>query len=488
MKNETRLLAFILLLAITLRSIGLDWRGIWYDDAFSVILAGLPPERMIAGTAADTMPPLYYLLLHFWMKIDASIWFLRLPGVLFSTGAVYGLFLLVARLVNRRAGLWAAFLAAISPFQIYYAQELRSYALLEFAQTVYLLFFALIWRGSNPADWRKYAGLILSGVAAMYSHNLAVFGLAAPTFFLLLRKEWRMAVRLLAAQAVIGLLALPWLLYLPGQFAHIQGGWSIPTPGLVEVLQSVVVLTSNLPLPGFWLGVGLLVSLGVLALVIFELARSHAWTAETGLFAAVAIITPGLMLLISYLLRPVFVPRGFLVSTLAFDALAGMVIARSMPRGAVIAGLFVVGALIALPYQINFAEFPRSPYAKAAEYLQMATNAARYKVIHDNKLSYFPMRVYAPNLKQEFLPDDASGHNDTFAAATQQAMDIYPQTGLPDAAGDARGVYFVVFTRAIEEYAEMGETDHPALAWLRKHYRLDGHTVFNDLEIYEFAR
>lgn len=487
MKKETRLLALILLLTILLRSAGLEKRGIWYDDAFSIILAGLPPERMIAGTAADTMPPLYYLLLHAWMKISESIWFLRLPGVLFSAGAVVLLYLLVKRLFDARVGLCAAFLAAISPFQIYYAQELRSYALLECAQIGYLLFFVRVWQGEGRRDWRNWAGLVLCGAAAMYSHNLAVFGLAAPTVFLLARREWRLAAKMLAAQMTIGLLALPWLLNVPGQIAHIQGGWSIPAPGLVEVLQSFVVFTSNLPLPGIWLGVGLLLSLWALALIIFELARSRAWTPEAGFLAAAALTTPILLLLASYLLQPVFVPRGFLTSALAYNGLAGLVIARSWPRGALLVGMFIAGALIALPSQLRFDEFPRSPFREAAAYLQ-ADADMNARIIHDNKLSYFPVRVYAPELNQAFLADSPGGHNDTLAPATQQAMGFIPQEDIAEAAAEAERVQFVVFSRAIEEYAAMGKPQHPVLEWLEAHYRLSDRVVFNDLEIYQFER
>ena len=63
-------------------------------------------------------------------------------------------------------------------------------------------------------DW---AGLILFGTAAMYSHNLAIFGLAAANLFLLIRREWKKLWALLGAQVVIGLLALPWLWLVPGQ-------------------------------------------------------------------------------------------------------------------------------------------------------------------------------------------------------------------------------------------------------------------------------
>jgi Predicted membrane protein len=40
---------------------------LWLDEAYSVTLAGMPLAQIILHTARDVHPPLYYLLLHFWM-------------------------------------------------------------------------------------------------------------------------------------------------------------------------------------------------------------------------------------------------------------------------------------------------------------------------------------------------------------------------------------------------------------------------------------
>jgi hypothetical protein len=62
--NKITLLA-IFLLGLALRCINLVGRGIQYDDAFSYFLASQNLNAIVMGTAADTMPPLYYFALHF---------------------------------------------------------------------------------------------------------------------------------------------------------------------------------------------------------------------------------------------------------------------------------------------------------------------------------------------------------------------------------------------------------------------------------------
>jgi hypothetical protein len=71
--------------------------------------------------------------------------------------------------------------------------------------------------------------------------------------------------------------------------------------------------------------------------------------------------------------------------------------------------------------------------------------------------------------------------------ASQQAMQTFPEQSLQTATQGYREVYFVVFSKTIDEYKRSGLPNHPQLAWLQKN--MEEKTVFykNDLEIYEFS-
>ena len=73
-------------------------QSIWFDEAYSILVARHTPAEIVALAAADTHPPGYYLLLHGWGAIAGwSEFALRSLSV-----AAYGASLVVAGLLVRR--------------------------------------------------------------------------------------------------------------------------------------------------------------------------------------------------------------------------------------------------------------------------------------------------------------------------------------------------------------------------------------------------
>ena len=487
-RNYRYWLAGILVLAGFIRCLGISVRGIQYDDAFSIFLAERSLPQIIQGTSADTMPPLYYFFLHFWLWFSHDLVWLRLLSILLSLGIVVFLYLLVRQLFDESAALWSAFFAAISPLQFYHAQDVRMYALLAFAQLGYAWFFARIWTRPQAKSIYSWIGLVVFGTIAMYSHNLAIFFLVVPDFFLLVKRRWQQLARLVAAQLIIGLASLPWLVLVPGQVDKIQRAFWTPAPGLKEIIQAFIMSTSGLPLSGVWLDIGLILSIALFFLILYGLIRNKKLSDSHLLIITLAFFPPLLLFIASYVIRPVFVPRGFLASTLAYLALAGILVAWKWSRliGIGITVSLVIAAAIGLPAQVSFQDFPRSPFSEAGVYLA-STLSQDEVVIHDNKLSYFPMEYYWPDLPQRFLPDEPGSPNDTFARSSQEAMNIFPETDLASALGSHKHVFFIVFRETIAEYQAFGQ-QHPQLSWLESTFRQVSVKEFNDLQVYEFEQ
>lgn len=479
-----------LALGAVLRLIGSGSRSLQYDDTFSIFLSARSLPEILSGTAADTMPPLYYFLLHFWLGISQQAWFIRLLTVLLSLGVIAIQYALVEHLFGRAAAGWAAFLTAISGLQIYHAQDVRMYALLLAGQSGYLYFFARSYfprPAHPPASWQNWLGLVLCGTLAMYSHNLAIFALVIPSFYLLLKWDWRAILRLAAAQLVIGLLALPWLVLIPGQIAKVQKAWTLPQPGIVEVLQAVIMFTASLPLPFLLLAIVAVLSLQILVMLGIETWRARK-TDPQALFLVCALLPPVMLFVASYLMRPIFIPRGFLISSLAYYGLAGLVIARAWKRGVgvLILGGFVLAAGLSLPSFYTYAEFPRSPYRSVVAELSSVGSGA--VIVHENKLSYFPARYYAPDLNQVFVADPPDSPNNTFEPASQAAMQIFPQASLEAATTGYADVYFVYFEQSVKEYTAAGFSQHPDLTWLDQHFRRVDSQAVGDLNIAHYQR
>ncbi|HEY45291.1 MAG TPA: hypothetical protein G4O14_00755 [Anaerolineae bacterium] len=492
MRPSWRVLVFLLLpLSLILRIPKLQTRPLWYDEAFSIFLSRQSLGDIIEGTAADTMPPLYYFLLKGWMFLCSQVWFLRTLGIVFSLGIVVLVYIATSRWFTQRAGFWAALFTAVSPLQIYHAQEIRMYALLAFALFAYFIFFLRLWdeRGTDRVPWSNWIGLVLCGTAAMYSHNLAVFSIIAPNILLIFRREWRFLCRLVIAQIGIGVLWLPWLVFVPMQIEKIQTAFWTPQPGLREILQTIIAFHTNLPLPDWFLPIAVFTSLLAMTLVFYEIVKVAKGNRVIHSLLAVTLLPALLLFIASYLMRPLFVPRAIMLSSLTYYMLAGRVVSEINNRviALTMCLLIILPGLISLPSQYTFESFPRSPFQAASDDLVVTIEEGDV-IIHDNKLSYFPMHFYQPGLSQDFIADPPGSPNDTFAPGSQLAMGIFPVADLDSAVGSANHVWFVVFERAIEEYASIGQPSHPHLSWLFERFSMIDLRTYNDLLIYEFTR
>jgi len=478
----------VLGVALILRLIGLSTRGIWYDDAFSYFLARRNLGEIITGTAADTMPPLYYLLLHLWMQLGRDITTLRLLSVLLSLSVVAATFWLTRALFGLRAATAAGVLTAVSPFHVYHAQELRMYSVLCLSLLLHVGFFSAVYLDQPRSPRVCWLGLIISGAAAMYSHNLAIFTLVSANLLLLLQGRWHLLGQLLLAQTGMLVLAAPWIVLVPGQVAKVQRAFWTPRPGLLEVMQAFVTIHTDLPAPKWMLPVALMTSVLTATIITYELVRDQEHPPRIHLLLSFAGFPPLLTLMTSYIMRPVFVPRGFILSSVAYYALAAVVLTKRTPRwiGALSLVTFVCVATMALPSTYAFGAFPRSPFRAAGVFLTRRLVEGDI-ILHDNKLSFLPMLYYEPDLPQTFLPDQPGSHNDTLAPATQKAMHIYPSTSLEEATDGASRVWFVFFARSVREWEDQGRS-HPTLEALERTFARTDHVTFNDLEILLFEQ
>src|SRR5512147_2427853 len=125
------ILLFILALAAFLRFYLLDGQSFWNDEGNSARIAERSLQLITEGAAGDIHPPLYYYLLHFWRgAFGSSELALRSLSAVLGVLLVGLTFLIGRKVFSTGIGLWAAFVAAINPFQIYYSQEARMYILL----------------------------------------------------------------------------------------------------------------------------------------------------------------------------------------------------------------------------------------------------------------------------------------------------------------------------------------------------------------------
>lgn len=173
LRRPTVLLLALTLLALALRLSRLDYQDYW-DDEILTLLAPRPPAHVILLSLGTYTihPPLYYILVHFWMFVGSDIITIRLLSVLMGTAAVPLLYLLGRTIASQPVALAAAALLAISPTHVFYSQQARIYALFVLVVPGTTLLFLYAWRHGG---WHRWLVFGVGVAAAFYSHTYAPF-------------------------------------------------------------------------------------------------------------------------------------------------------------------------------------------------------------------------------------------------------------------------------------------------------------------------
>ncbi len=203
---------------------------LWLDEALSVNIARLPLSDLHNALRHDGAPPLYYVLLHFWIRAFGigDLATRSLSGLL-SLATLPLAWFAGRRLGGRRVAWFAVLVLAASPYAVQYATSTRMYALVMLlALAGYLAVLRALER-PVPARlavvalltallvYTQYWCFYLVGVAGLLLLAQAVRAGAGDTR--------RAAVRALVAIAV-GLIAfIPWLPTFVYQARHTGTPW-----------------------------------------------------------------------------------------------------------------------------------------------------------------------------------------------------------------------------------------------------------------------
>ncbi len=242
------LLAGLLLLAAILRLLFLGHENLWLDEINTLLVAtvhGYPqqiapeartvsewfhqhlawqpmnPDILMAMLRQNVHMPLYYLLLNPWLGVfGLSEESVRGFSALFSWLMLIPIYFLgkaIGKISGREEkahwfGFWAVLVAALSPFQLYYAQEARMYTLAMFCSGLSgLALWKIFYGGAGRVRlWSVvYAVAVLAG---SFTHYVFLFQLPFHALFggtLIFRKPEKRHLAVLPA--VILVLVAAWL-------------------------------------------------------------------------------------------------------------------------------------------------------------------------------------------------------------------------------------------------------------------------------------
>ena len=204
---------------------------LWLDEALTVNISRLPLRQFPSALRQDGSPPLYYFLLHFWMKVfgQGDLGVRSLSGTLgvFSLPLTW----VAGRRLGGRAVAWSAtLLVATSPFAVRYSTENRMYMLI--VVLTLLGFLALDSALRNPTGWRLALVAVDTGLLLL-SHYWCLYLIGAVVLMLAWMSRPGMprsaaARRSLAAVVVGFVFLLPWAGILVFQLLHTGTPWSQP--------------------------------------------------------------------------------------------------------------------------------------------------------------------------------------------------------------------------------------------------------------------
>ena len=245
------LLIFICCFGFVLRIYRLDSRSIWVDETFSLFestgqgqdmdnflnaenvgtglkkTAPLPSGRylsflkynpnrglrdvLISILKTDTQPPLYFFIMHLWIKYFGDTLFsIRLFSVVCGIISIICAFFITCILFGRMAGLFSALFIAVSPFAVFYSREARHYSLI-LAITLLSNYFLIKFQKEDRKVF--LIGFIIATALGLYIHYFYTFVLLAQVIYFLLRKFTpEKKNTFYVAFSISLLLYLPWIL------------------------------------------------------------------------------------------------------------------------------------------------------------------------------------------------------------------------------------------------------------------------------------
>ena len=298
-------------------AIGLQ-QSVWFDEAYSIMLAKQSIGQLLHLTSLDTHPPLYYLLLKGWASLFGwSEFALRSLSVLALGGAVAFAGLTVRRMFNARAALMILPFVAFAPFLLRYGFEVRMYALASFIgiAATYVLISALETKDKDK-KWKMfslYSVLLALGVYTLY--YIAVLWIAHVVWLFwrtrgdkqpLFKQPWALAI---GGAAV---LFLPWL---PTFVSQLTNGALAPISQPLTMDNLTGIISFMFTYQASWQLTGLLslIILFVIIVVTYLSVRAFSMVSAKQknylvLLALYGLVPIAIVALIS-LVRPMYVER-----------------------------------------------------------------------------------------------------------------------------------------------------------------------------------
>ncbi len=187
--------------------------NIWVDEAYTLNTTFNNFAGVIKQSYGfEGQPPVYFILLSFWRKINSSIFFARLFSLVFVALATYFFYLLARLISGNNKSRWLVVLFLLNPFTVSAGMEIRLYAFLLFLSVAAIYFFFSFYNSNKI----KYLYLLIgTSLIGIYTQYFFVFLIAGFAVSLLLFNGWKVFFRFCLFMLPVILLFLPSIFFTP---------------------------------------------------------------------------------------------------------------------------------------------------------------------------------------------------------------------------------------------------------------------------------
>lgn len=395
-KNRLAQLILITIFGLVLRTIGVFTIPLTFDETHNVLLSQSNDLILMVKVAAESYPPLYFLIWHTLQAISDNLIFLRLPSLVFGILTILLATALGKKLFNWKIGLIASLLFAFSPSQIYYSSVARMYALNILEALLIIYFFTKFIKTRS--------GIVLFGITVLiglYSNYffIILFFVLALYFYTHFYADKRIIKQWLLLNGVILFFYLP-VVYL---FFAAERAFAVPANTILkipfffivpfipwDIIQTLsIVQIKQFDLSSFFAFV-------IIFLMMFILFSSVIFTKKNKnikLFILVYLLSTAIIILISYLIFRIMNLRAFILfsSLLYFIISAFLEKLQVKVRVATIALIIFLNLFfLAVYYTSNLG----SKDILSQVYKEFKDNDY---VVYNDVVLYLPSKILKPN-------------------------------------------------------------------------------------------
>lgn len=322
------ILLILILIGFALRLYRLDVSPFRGDEAFTAQYWTLPLNQSLTQIATiEPHPALTYASYYLWGTVVGTDEFpLRMFPALVSLLAIPALYGIGRILGGTRAGLAAAFVWVIQPYQVWHAQDARNYALWAAFSAVGLGLGLLALKRNRPADWVRYSLAVTVAANLFYNEWFTLIGfglyvvLVYPRDWSRLRR-WMLAagVAVVSSGLSFALLQLPLLgrgdyggtasgfdpALLPSLLTTLVFGRGLPSEWIMPAFAGIILFFSVVLFLPIYIGAGgrgpgWLLCIGLLPIVLLSIA-----SLRLRIFAPQYVLAavPGLILSLALMIR-----------------------------------------------------------------------------------------------------------------------------------------------------------------------------------------